>query len=117
MSEDLPFDTNFADPDLIPRLGDPPFALFAQWRRDDVVNWNPPPANDVAHLTGASMKQGFWVLTRYDDVVEASRDPSGFCFHVEGSVIWDFDPEQLALQQAGRMGIPIEQYALVKRLV
>lgn len=116
MSGSLPIDTNLANADLIPSQSGPPFSLFAEWRKSDPVHWNPPPENYGAHLVGASMKKGFWVLTRYDDVVEVSRDPSRFCSHVGSPIIWDFEPEQLSMQQAGLMGMPIEQHAFVKRL-
>ncbi len=54
-----------ADPDLYARDG--ARAAFAVLRREDPVHWNPE-----AH------GRGFWAVTRYDDVVQVSRDTATF---------------------------------------
>ena len=113
----LPADTNLADPELIPSQNGSPFALFAKWREEDPVHWNPPNPEYGTHLPGASLSQGFWVLTRYEDVFEVSRGQTRFTSHDGSPVIWDFEPPQLAMQQAGFMGMKPEQHAQVKRLV
>ena len=113
----LPTDTNLIDPDLVPNEGGPPYALLADWRENDPVHWNPPNPGYGTNLTGASIKQGFWVLTHYKDVFDVSRDQSLFTSHDGGPVIWDFEPEQLFMQQSGMMGMKPEQHAQVKRLV
>ena len=112
-----PSDTNLIDPDLIPNEGGPPYALFADWRQNDPVHWNPPDPDYGTNLVGASIKQGFWVLTRYQDVFDVSRDQDTFTSHDGGPVIWDFEPEQLMIQQAGMMGMEPARHAQVKRLV
>jgi cytochrome P450 len=64
------------------------------------------------------MHEGFWVLTRYRDVFDVSRDQSLFSSHTGGPIIWDcVDPLGLAQQQAGLMGMRPELHAKVKRLV
>ncbi|HEX4183234.1 MAG TPA: hypothetical protein VHY34_08240, partial [Caulobacteraceae bacterium] len=113
----LAFDTNLADPDLIPNVAGPPHALFAAWRERDPVHWNPPPAAYRSPTPGMSIDKGFWVLTRYQDVFEASRDQDLFSSHVGGPIIWDYAPDLLARQQAGLMGMPVEQHTQIKRLV
>lgn len=113
----LPTDTNLIDPDLIPNEGGPPYALFADWRQNDPVHWNPPEPSYGTNLTGASIEQGFWVLTRHQDVFDVSRDPHTFSSHEGGPVIWDFEPEQLMMQQAGMMGMEPARHAQVKRLI
>lgn len=113
-------DTNLADADLIPGRRGPPHDLFASWRRDDPVHWNPPPDPAVYKtvLGGADLHQGFWVLTRYQDVFDVSRDQSLFSSHTGGPIIWDLvDPMSLRQQQAGLMGMPPDLHAKVKRLV
>lgn len=112
-------ETNLADADLIPSRGGPPYELFADWRRRDPVHWNPAPdpADYHCHLPGASLDKGFWVLTRYQDVFDVSRDQGLFSSHTEGTVIWDYDLPHLEQHQAGIMAMAPEQHAQVKRLV
>jgi len=109
--------TNLVDPDLIPSLEGPPHALFDDWRQNDPVHWNPPNPDYNTDMTGATVSQGFWVLTRYQDVYDVSRNQDLFSSHVGGPIIWDFEPEQLAIQQAGMMGMPVAQHTQIKRLV
>lgn len=109
--------TNLVNPDLIPSLEGPPHALFEDWRKNDPVHWNPPNPGYNTDMTGATVSQGFWVLTRYQDVYDVSRNQDLFSSHVGGPIIWDFEPEQLAIQQAGMMGMPVAQHTQIKRLV
>ena len=113
----LSLDTNLVNPELIPGQNGPPHALFRQWREQDPVHWNPPPQDYVCPLPGGSIDQGFWVLTRYEDVAAVSRDQNLFTSHDGGPIIWDFDPEQLAIQQAGLMGMHPDQHMKAKRFV
>ena len=116
MSE-LAFDTNLCDADLIPSEGGPPYGLFDAWREKDPVHWNPPPENYDTYLMGSSLTQGFWVLTRYKDVFDVSRDTQLFSSWVGGPVIWDLEPEMLESQRAGLMGKDEPQHSKLKRLV
>ena len=113
----IAFETNLADPDLLPSQKGPPHELFRQWRENDPVHWNPPPENYTATMPGASIHKGFWVLTRYQDVFDVSRDQSLFSSHDGGPIIWDFEPERLAMQQMGLMGMQPDQHAIIKRMV
>lgn len=110
-------DTNLLNADLIPSLGGPPHELFDLWRREDPVHWNPPTDSYESPMPGASVKQGFWVLTRYQDVYEVSRNQELFTSHDGSPIIWDFEPQQLAIQQAGLMGMQPANHAALKRLV
>lgn len=113
----LPEDTNLIDPALIPSLEGPPHVLFDAWREKDPVHWNPPNETYRAGENRPTIKQGFWVLTRYADVFSASRDQKLFSSHEGGPVIWDMEGDQLAMQQAGLMGMPHEQHLAMKRLL
>ena len=62
-----------------------------------------------------SMNKGFWVLTRYQDVFEVSRDQERFSSHDEGFLVWDLDSEQLAQQRANFMGMRPAEHSAVKR--
>ncbi len=44
-----------------------PHAIFTQLRREDPVHWNPEPDG-----------RGFWCITKYDDIVAISKNPSVF---------------------------------------
>jgi cytochrome P450 len=111
----LAFETNLVNPDLIPSHAGPPHALFAAWRARDPVHWNPAPEN--YHPLGYGLTQGFWVLTGYQDVFDASRDQELFSSHVGSPVIWDVEGEQLAQQQAGLMAMTPDQHSQMKRLI
>jgi len=113
---DMPEDVNLLDPDLFPRGSGPPREVFNAWREDDPLHWNPPnpdyPPPGVAVPT-----RGFYVLTRYKDVADVSRNQRVFSSHPGGPIIWDWEGEPLRRQQAGLMGMPIEQHRAARRLV
>ena len=109
--------TNLVDPSLIPASGGPPHELFDAWRETDPVHWNPPPDNYESPMPGASVSQGFWVLTRHQDVVEVSRNQALFSSHEGGPIIWDLEPPQLAMQRANVMGMEPTNHLAIKKLV
>ena len=113
----MPPATNLIDPTLIPARGGPPHELFDAWREDDPVHWNPPTDNYQSPMPGASMTRGFWVLTRYQDVVDVSRNQAMFSSHEGGPIIWDLEPQQLAMQRANIMGMEPANHMAVKKLV
>ena len=110
-------DTNLADADLIANHKGVPHDLFRHWREQDPVHWNPAPDDYNSVMPGAKIEQGFWVLTRYQDVYEVSRNQGLFSSHIGSPVIWDFEPDRLAIQQAGMMGMEVEQHTQVNRRV
>ena len=110
-------DTNLLDPSLVPLLGGPPHELFDMWRRDEPVHWNPPSDTYQSPMPGASVHKGFWVLTKHKDVFEVSRNQQVFSSHDGGPIIWDLEPDQLAMQQANLMGAEPKRHAAIKRLV
>ena len=113
----LDFNTNLADPDLIPRCGGPPHALFAAWRERDPVHWNPPSETYQPPQPTRSLKKGFWVLTRYQDVFDISRNQDLFSSFTGGPIIWDENEEGLTQQRAGMMGMEQAKHVQIKRLV
>lgn len=113
----LALDTNLADPELIPNCKGPPHELFAAWRERDPVHWNPPSPTYQPPQPTRSLTKGFWVLTRYKDVFEVSRDQELFSSYTGGPIIWDENEQGLAQQRAGMMGMEPEKHLQIKRLV
>ena len=114
---DLAPDTNLLDPDLMPSNLGPPHQLFDAWRESDPIHWNPPSESYESPMVGASLEQGFYVLTRHADVREASLDQHRFSSFEGSPIIWDFDEEQLAYQRANMMGMKPEDHMAIKTLV
>lgn len=108
---------NLLDPDLFPAEKGPPHKLFDSWRTSDPVHWNPVNASYQPSVQGFSMKKGFWVLTRYQDVFNVSRDAEQFTSHDEGFLVWDLDEEKLAGQQANFMGMKPTDHQAVKQVL
>jgi len=82
-------DTNILDPDIFPAEQGPPHHFSEAWRDTDPVHWNPATAEYVSPLPTSTKTKGFWVLTRYREVYDASRDQERFSSYDEGFVIWD----------------------------
>jgi cholest-4-en-3-one 26-monooxygenase len=110
-------EANLLNADLFPASGGPPHELFDAWREADPVPWNPPVAAYSQGRSHRLVHKGFWVLTRYQDVFEVSRDPSRFTSHDEGFLIWDLDDAELARQQANFMGMRPEDHQRMRHLV
>jgi cholest-4-en-3-one 26-monooxygenase len=110
-------DANILDPDIFPNEKGPPHALFDIWREKDPVHWNPATPAYVPTIPASSMTKGFWVLTRYEDVFEVSRDQERFSSFDQGFVIWDLEDQELAIHRANFMGMPPDDHAAVKQVV
>lgn len=108
--------TNLLDVDLIRDNLGPPHQLFDIWRKDEVLRWNPPTDSYHTPLIGANMDKGFWVLTRHEDVVFASRDQELFSSYEGGPVLWDWTEEQLSRQRANLMAMKPADHLAFKKL-
>jgi cytochrome P450 len=113
---DLQLNTNLIDPDLFVRYKGPPLELLRAWQERDPVHWN-PAVETYSNPRGRVVQKGFWVLTRYADVFAVSRNPMVFSSNVGGFVVWDSNPTELAIQQAGLMAMDPPHHAKFKRLV
>lgn len=81
-----------------------PHAIFTRLRKEAPVRWQPIPAGNPQCID-----PGFWVLSKYDDVQEVSRDAELFCSidgptigHVpgmQGTMLVTMDGEQHARQR------------------
>ncbi|WP_441232067.1 cytochrome P450 [Tardiphaga sp. 215_C5_N2_1] len=112
-------ETNLVNVNLVPEGGGPPYSLFAAWRAQDPVHWNPPPPPGTYRplQPGMDLHKGFWVLTRYKDVSEVSRDAELFTTHMEGMMVFDYEPAALEQQRAGIMCMRPKTHMQVKQIV
>jgi cholest-4-en-3-one 26-monooxygenase len=108
---------NVLDPDIFPKEKGPPHRLFDAWRASDPVHWNPATPSYVTTVPSSSLTKGFWVLTRYQDVFEVSRDRERFSSHEGGFMIWDHDPDELERQRANFMGMQPDHHNAVKQVL
>ncbi|WP_441232045.1 cytochrome P450 [Tardiphaga sp. 215_C5_N2_1] len=115
-ANDFALNTNLIDADLFVRYQGPPHELLRAWQEHDPVHWN-PAVDSYRNPRGRVVRKGFWVLTRYADVFAVSRNPTVFSSNVSGFVVWDPDPAELAVQQAGLMAMDPPHHAKFKRLV
>lgn len=60
----------------------PPYAYFEMLRRDAPVSWNPPAKKDFGL---GPIDEGFFVITKHEDAVRISKDPSTWSSH-EGTI-------------------------------
>ena len=108
---------NILDPGIFPAEKGPPHALFAKWRAQDPVHWNPPNPDYKPNVPNSSMHRGFWVLTRFADVSEASRDQERFSSYEQGFMIWDLNEVEVMRQRANFMGMRPADHMAVKKVV
>jgi len=71
-----PVDIDMTDPDTF--LDGPTLAEFATIREQAPVCWHPSPG---------SPGDGFWMITKHDDIQEVSRQPEVFSSHEQGSIL------------------------------
>ncbi len=62
-------------------------------------------------------RRGFWVVTKYDDIVVASKDPQRFSSARGGTNIEDFPEEDLSLIRLMMLNMDPPQHAKFRRLV
>lgn len=79
---------NLKDPDLY--VSGVPHEIFTRLRREDPLYWNPE-----------SDGPGFWCVTRYDDIVGISKDPTRFSSAREHGGHRMFDERSLGLGAGG----------------
>ncbi|MFI5296609.1 MAG: cytochrome P450 [Polyangiales bacterium] len=59
---------------------------------------------------------GFWVITKYDDIVAISKDPGRFSSARGGTNIQDYPPEDLSLIQLMMLNMDPPQHAKFRRI-
>src|SRR5262245_15705972 len=84
----------------------PPYALFARLRRE-------APVYRHAEKDGP----GFWAVTRYDDVVEVSRDSASYSSFAGGTMVADATPEQLFVVRQMMLNLDPPQHTKLRALI
>lgn len=108
---------NILDPGIFPAEKGPPHGLFAKWREDSPVHWNPVNPDYKPNVPNSSMANGFWVLTRHADVIAVSMDQDRFSSFEGGFMIWDVNDLELGRLRANFMGMRPVDHAGVKRII
>lgn len=110
-----PGDVNLASQGDMATIGEAPWDYFAVLRHEEPVSWNPAPREQTDRVPVI----GFWVLSKYEDVAMASKDPARFSAW-ENSVLWGDvkqNPMALEAQRAGLMGMDPPNHTQYRRLV
>ena len=71
-----------------------PHAYSAHLRRHDPVHWMPEPS------TPGYTARGFWSVTRYEDIVEVSRDVETYSSQIGASALEDLEPDALEARKS-----------------
>lgn len=108
---------NLIDPSIYPAEQGPPHKLFDKWRETTPVHWNPANPDYETMLPGSTGVTGFWVLTRYKDVLDVSMDQNLFSSYERGIVVWDWNEEELQRQRGNFMIMKPEDHKAVKQVV
>jgi len=109
-----PGDLDLSDPDLFLERRGPPHDYLQVLRREAPVFWNPP-----AHVrkTVTPIAHGYWVLSKYADVIHVSRHPKLFSSSEGGPYLWDMDEAGLAGQRLTMLVMDPPQHVKYRRLV
>jgi cytochrome P450 len=83
-----------------------PWDVFDLLQREAPVYWHPEPGGD-----------GFWVLTRYDDVARVIRDPKTFSSEVGGSATIERLPEDVLEARRNFLEFDPPKHGRYRRLI
>jgi cytochrome P450 len=101
------------DPDTY-RAG-PPHAYLRLLRREAPVCWHEKPGPEVK--TNSSLQSGYWVLAKYQDVIDVSRNPHLFSSYVGTSFMMDPPETELPGLQAMLINMDPPGHVKYRRLV
>jgi cytochrome P450 len=87
-------DINLSAPEFWATPDDERERVFTFLRDEHPISFHPAPAVDgMTAMEGTEPATGYWALTRYDDVMHASRHPELFCSSRGGTNLVDIPPE------------------------
>lgn len=108
-----PGELNLFDPDTY-RLG-APHAYLRRLRREAPVCWHEKPGTEVRCIS--PLETGYWVLSRYQDVIDVSRNPRRFSSQVGTCFLMDPGPDALPGLQAMLVNMDPPSHVRYRRLV
>lgn len=96
----------------------PPHAFFARLRAQPGLHWIPGrPGREIMPGRVEPYQHGFWVVTRYDDVIEVSRDHARFSSERGSAVNADMPPEELMLFRQQLIHMDPPRHTKLRKLV
>jgi cytochrome P450 len=101
------------DPDTY-RAG-PPHGYLRRLRHESPVCWHEKPGPEVK--TNSTMQSGYWVLAKYQDVIDVSRNPHVFSSYVGTSFLMDPPETELPGLQAMLINMDPPGHVKYRRLV
>jgi cytochrome P450 len=111
--EPRPGELNLCDPDAY-RSG-PPHDYLRRLRREAPVCWHEKPGPEVRSIS--KLATGYWLLTKYQDVVDVSRNPRLFSSHAGTCFLMDPAPDSLPGLQAQLVNMDPPGHVKYRRLV
>jgi len=101
------------DPDTY-RAG-PPHAYLARLRREAPVCWHEAPGPEVK--SSSKLESGYWVLSKYQDVIDVSRNPHLYSSYVGTAFLLDAVPDDVPGLQAMLINMDPPGHVKYRRLV
>ena len=111
--EPLPGTISLFDPDSY--QGGPPHAYLRRLRSEAPVCWHEKPGPEVK--TNSSLDSGYWVISKYQDVIDISRNPHVFSSYVGTSFLMDPPETELPGLQAMLINMDPPGHVKYRRLV
>ncbi|WP_067817729.1 cytochrome P450 [Nocardia inohanensis] len=110
----IPAGFDFTDPELWATRS--PIAEFTELRRNAPVWWNAQTPEQAAPFGD----EGYWVVSRHEDIREISRQPELFSSSRNGAIIRmpsDTTPEQMELNGASLVNMDPPKHTRTRRIV
>jgi len=94
-----------------------PHHYFDVLRRESPVHWQPAPPPERQHRSLMPVREGFYAITRYDDIANVSRSPDLYSSELGGTNLWDPEPAQLDALRNFMLNMDPPKHAKYRRIV
>ena len=111
--ESPPGTISLFDPDTY--QGGPPHAYLRRLRREAPVCWHPQPGPEVK--CNSKLDAGYWVLSKYQDVIDVSRNPQLYSSYAGTAFLFDPKPEDVPALQTQLINMDPPGHVKYRRLV
>ena len=111
--EARPGEVNLSDPDAY--HAGPPHAYLRRLRQEAPVCWHEKPGPEVR--SNSKLETGYWLLSKYQDVIDVSRDPRLFSSYLGTCFLMDPPAELLPGLQAQLVNMDPPGHVKYRRLV